>query len=553
MLPRNSTTRRLPFALFLLSAAVATSWLSGCSDQSASMPTSNTAAASADPIGSGNPITSLSAVALAEAIRTGEFSARSVTQAYLDRIEALNLQGPELGAVLQVNPQALDDADRLDSRLEERGPAGPLHGVPVLIKGNIDIAGLISSAGSLALVDGIPPATSDAFIVSRLREAGAVILGTANLSEWANFRDENSSSGWSSQGGQTRNPHVLDRNPCGSSSGSAVAVAARLAPLAIGTETNGSVVCPASANGVVGIKPTVGLVSRSGIIPISSTQDTAGPMARRVADAALLLEAMAGYDPNDAGSLPVAQTDYQPDLSDTSLDGIRIGVLRSYGGVGQRPRLDALYQQTVGLLPTLGATVIDPIEVETAAEFRPAAYRILLREFKATLNAYLAGRSLPEDRDSLTDLIAYNEAHAEKVMPVFEQSIFLEAEAQTALDDPEYATDISNVQDGLRAQLNELLDTHRLDVLLLPGNAPAWKTDWVNGDNFTYGGTAYLAAISGYPSIVLPAGSISHLPVAVGLMGRPQSEAQLIQIAYALETALPPALDPQFLPSLENP
>ena len=541
----NIPIPRLGAALLLVSAAAA--MLAGCGGQSSN------ARPTTDKPTDNSSITDRSAVALATAIRTGELSARDVTQAHLDRIAALNQQGPELRAVLALNPRALEEAEALDAHLEDAGPIGPLHGVPVLIKGNIDINGLISSAGSLALAEGVQPVEADAFIVRRLRAAGAVILGTANLSEWANFRDQKSSSGWSSQGGQTRNPHVLDRNPCGSSSGSAVAVAARLAPLAIGTETNGSVVCPASANGVVGIKPTVGLVSRTGIIPISSTQDTAGPMARSVTDAALLLEAIAGFDAEDPASFQTDSTAFQPDPSITRLAGRRIGVLRSYGGAGERPRLDALYQRTVDLLPTLGATVVDPIEYQPPEEFRPVAYRILLREFKATLNEYLAGRPLPDDRDSLADLIAYNDANAERLMPLFAQSIFLEAQAQTDLTDPEYAQDIADVQDRLRAELNQLLDKHQLDALLLPGNGPAWKTDWVNGDHFTYGGTAYLAAISGFPSIVLPAGSESQLPVAVGLMGRAQSEQLLIQIAYALESALPPALEPQFLPSLENP
>lgn len=522
--------------------------VTGCSDPDSPSPTRS----------DGARITALTAQALAQELETGALSARAATEAYLERIDSLNHKGPELRAVLQLNPDALVEADALDRQFSEYGPVGPLHGVPVLLKGNIDIAGLNSSAGSLALVDAVGPVKSDAFLVARLRDAGAVILGTANLSEWANFRDQNSSSGWSSQGGQTRNPHVLDRNPCGSSSGSAAAVAARMAPLAVGTETNGSVVCPASANGVVGIKPTLGLVSRRGIIPISSTQDTAGPMARTVTDAAMLLEAMAGFDERDPAALstdafsPESRA-FRPDPEQTRLDGKRIGILRSYGGVGERPRLDEIYQQTIDRVASLGATLVDPIEYQPAGEFRSAAYRILLREFKATLNEYLSGRNLPEDRDSLADLIAFNNSNAARLMPIFEQSIFAEAEALTGLDDPEYAEDISNVQHRLREELSTLFDTHQLDGLLLPGNAPAWKTDWVNGDHFTYGGTAYLAAISGYPSIVLPAGSVSKLPVAVGLMGLPQSEASLIQIAYALEQTLPPALEPRFLPSLENP
>ncbi len=526
--------------------------LAGCGKPTSTSPTSEVSM-STELRNTDTPITGMTAAALAAAVAGGELSARAVTQAHLDRIDSLNHEGPELRAVLQINPTALDEADELDRRFSEAGPAGPLHGVPVLIKGNIDIAGLDSSAGSLALADDVGPADADAFLVGRLRAAGAVILGTANLSEWANFRDQKSSSGWSSLGGQTRNPHVLDRNPCGSSSGSAVAVAARMAPLAVGTETNGSIVCPASANGVVGIKPTLGLVSRRGIIPISSTQDTAGPMGRTVTDAALLLAALVQFDPEDAASLRTDTETFFPDPEVTRLDGKRIGVFRSYSGAGERPRLDEIYQQAIDQVVNLGATVIDPIEHQPSEESRSAAYRILLREFKATLNDYLANRQLPEDRDSLADLIAFNDSNAARIMPIFDQSIFIEAEALSGLDDPEYAQDIANVQEHLRAELSMLFEAHQLDALLLPGNAPAWKTDWVNGDHFTYGGTAYLAAISGYPSIVLPAGSVSQLPVAVGLMGLPQSEAPLIQIAYALEQVLPPALEPQFLRSLENP
>lgn len=496
-------------------------------------------------------LTTMPAPLLADALARGEVSARSVTEAYLARIDALNQQGPALRAVLALNPGAVDDATALDRQLAASGPSGPLHGLPVLIKGNIDVAGLHSTAGSLALLEGVATVPEDAYLVARLREAGAVILGTANLSEWANFRDQKSSSGWSSQGGQTRNPHVLDRNPCGSSSGSAAAVAARLAPLAVGTETNGSIVCPAAANGVVGIKPTLGLVSRRGIIPISPTQDTAGPMAGSVDGAALLLDALAHFDSQDPAAIPNPTESFRPDPAILRLDGKRVGVLRTYSGVGERPVLDALYQRVAEQVAELGATLVDPIEYRPPDGFRAAGYRILLREFKASLNDYLANRQLPDGRNSLTDLIAYNAAHTERLMPVFQQSIFLASEAMTGLDDPVYQEDIAGVQERLRTDLNSLFEAHQLDALLLPGNAPAWKTDWVNGDHFTYGGTAYLAAVSGFPSIVLPAGQVSRLPVAVGLMGRAGTDAELIQMAYVLEQALPPAPDPAFLPTLE--
>lgn len=488
---------------------------------------------------------------LARKLASGELTATAVARHYLARIDALDRNGPTLRAVLELNPAALEDAAALDARFAESGPVGPLHGVPVLIKGNIDVESLVASAGSLALAD--HRAGSDAFLVGQLREAGAVILGTANLSEWANFRDGNSTSGWSSLGGQTRNPHVLDRNPCGSSSGSAVAVAAGLAPLAVGTETHGSIVCPAGLNGVVGIKPTVGLVSRSGIAPISHTQDTAGPMARTVSGAALLLGAMLGRDSADPASVEAPFDALLPDPAVTRLAGRRIGVYRSYRGAGSRPKVEAVYAQTVEALSGLGATLADPIDYSPPEGFGSASYRILAREFRDGLNRYLADRSLPDDRDSLADLIAWNEAHSESVMPIFGQSVFVESEAMGTLDDPQYAADIALAQDGLRKDLDALFAAERLDALLVPVNAPAWKTDWANGDISNFGGTAYLAAVSGYPSIVLPAGMVDGLPIGVGLVGLPHSEPALIQIAYALEQALPPAPEPAFVTSLEFP
>lgn len=491
------------------------------------------------------------ATELAGKIASGELTATAVVQHYLQRIDALDRRGPHLRAVLEISPTALEQAAELDRRLAESGPAGPLHGVPVLIKGNIDVAGLTASAGSLALAE--HKATSDAFLVDRLRSAGAVIIGTANLSEWANFRDDNSTSGWSSLGGQTRNPHVLDRNPCGSSSGSAVAVAAGLVPLAVGTETHGSIVCPAGVNGVVGIKPTVGLISRSGIAPISHSQDTAGPMARTVADAALLLAAMIGRDDQDPGAIDAGFASPVPDPTSTRLDGRRVGVLRTYRGAGTRPRVEAVYASAAEVLASLGATLADPIDYSPPEGFGPASYRILTREFRHGLNRYLAGRGLPPDRDSLADLIAWNEAHAEQVMPVFGQSIFRESEAMGSLEDPQYSEDVALAQERLRTDLNALFATERIDALLIPVNAPAWKTDWANGDSSNFGSTAYLAAVSGYPSIVLPAGMVNGLPISVGLVGLPQTEPLLIQMAYALERALPTAPEPAFVRSLEFP
>ena len=494
----------------------------------------------------------LSATELATRLAEGELSASRVLDAYLARIDAVNRQGPNLRAVLELNPEARQEAAGLDAALAGSGPKGPLHGVPVLIKGNIDVRGLAASAGSLALAEHL--AAADAHLVERLREAGAVILGTANLSEWANFRDEVSTSGWSSLGGQTRNPYVLDRNPCGSSSGSAVAVAARLAPLAVGTETNGSIVCPASLNGVVGIKPTVGLISRRGIIPISHTQDTAGPMARNVYDAALLLQAMIHPDPDDAGSRTAPFSSLLPDRSKTSLAGHRIGIYRSYRGAGTRPRVEAVHAHAVSLLADLGATLVDPVHYTPAEGFSDAEFRVLKREFVAGLNGYLAARNPPQGRDSLAGLIAFNDAHAQAVMPIFGQSIFVASAAMSGLDDPEYAADIALAQDGLREDLQRIFADHELDALFVPAMGPAWKTDWVNGDSYSssFGGTAFLAAVSGYPSIVLPAGTVSELPVGVGLVGLPFSEPDLIQMAWALEQALPEIPPPEYRPTIES-
>jgi amidase len=499
---------------------------------------------------SATDLTSLSTGELSRDLAAGTVSAVAVTTAFLDRIDAFNTRGPGLRAVLEVNPAALDDAAVLDELLSRSGPVGPLHGLPVLIKGNIDVAELNNSAGSLALADHRPD--RDAHLVDAIRKAGAVILGTANLSEWANFRDAVSSSGWSSLGGQVKNPHVLDRNPCGSSSGSAVAVAAGLTPLAVGTETHGSIVCPAAVNGVVGIKPTVGLVSRTGIIPISHTQDTAGPMAGTVTGAALLLQAMIDFDPADSGARKAPEASLLPDPAITSLDGRRIGILRTYRGAGTRPQVEAIYQEAAERLQVLGAQLVDPIEYTPLPAMFGASYRIMLREFKAGLNGYLHGHDLPDAPNSLADLIAFNQENAERVMPIFGQSIFLEAQAMTGLDDPEYATDVESSQITLRADVEKLFASHSLDALFFPVNGPAWKTDWINGDHSSFGGTAYLAALTGFPSIVLPAGTVDGLPIAVGFSGLSLSEADLIQMAYALESALPPRPEPAFLTSLED-
>ncbi len=495
----------------------------------------------------------LTAPALAAMLARGEVTATTVTRAYLDRIEALDENGPALNAVIEINPDALDIAAELDAHLAAGGEPGTLHGVPVLLKANIDTGdGMITSAGSLALAEHRAPA--DAFHVARLRAAGAVILGKTNLSEWANFRDENATSGWSSLGGQTRNPHVLDRNPCGSSSGSAVAVAASLAPLAIGTETNGSIVCPAGVNGIVGIKPTLGLVSRSGIIPIAHSQDTAGPMAKTVAGAALLLSVMVGRDPADPATagLPDGFAELLPDPGATRLDGERIGILRTYFGAGEFPQIEQIYESGVRTLAELGAELVDPVNFSREAEQRDAAYEVLLYEFKAGLNAYLEKASAPQNVDTLAELIIWNDSHANATMPWFGQSIFVEAEARGDLTTSGYtdALELNNAR--MTRDLTALFDTNGLDALFVPINGPAWKTDWIGGDRYTFGGTASLGAITGFPSITLPAGDIAGLPIGVGFVGRPFADAEIIRLAHAFEQATRARIAPRYLPTLER-
>ncbi len=487
---------------------------------------------------------------LAAQLAGGRLDAVTVTRVYLDRIAAIDDSGPRLNAIIEINPEAMAIAEDLDRRFQASGPVGPLHGVPVVLKANIDTADrMATSAGSLALAG--HRAAEDAFLVERLREAGAVILAKANLSEWANFRDSDSSSGWSSLGGQTRNPHVLDRNPCGSSSGSAVAVAAALAPLAVGTETNGSIVCPSGANGIVGIKPTLGTVSRTGIIPIAHSQDTAGPMAVNVADAALLLEVLVAEDPRDPGGLAHPESDFLPPAV-TRLEGLRIGVYRSYYGAGQRPRTEAIFEAAVALLEREGAILVDPIERTPPDGAGAAQYTVLTSEFRHDLDAYLAAAGLPPDRDSLEDLVAWNEANADEVMPIFGQSIFLDSVAAEGLDSDTYREARALNNERMRTDVEALLAEHELDALFIPVNGPAWKTDWLEGDRYSFGGTSSLAAISGLPSVVLPAGTVEGLPVNVGFVGAAFTEAKLIRLAQALEAVLPPRPIPAYVPTLEQ-
>lgn len=469
-------------------------------------------------------------------MEAGEMTSEELVKASQERIAR---RDDLLRAVIAVNPRAIEAARELDRMRREGVVRGALHGIPVLLKDNIEAKGPVpTTAGSLALEDNVTG--RDAFLVERLREAGAVILGKANLSEWANFRSERSSSGWSAVGGQTRNPYDPTRTPCGSSSGSAVAVAAGFAPLAVGTETNGSVVCPSAVNGVVGIKPTVGLVSRTGIVPISHTQDTAGPMARTVRDAAILLEAMIGQDPVDEATSIAQQAagwSLTEHLREDGLEGKRIGVVRSLAGF--HAKVDDLFEAAIADLRKAGADVVDGLTLEAPDGLSQAAYDVLLYEFKHDLNAYFAGlpKSAAAHGKTLKELIAFNREHGEQEMPYFGQSIFSKAQAKAGLDDPAYREALELVRRATREDgIDALVAEHDLDALIGPTGSPAWKIDLVNGDHFLGGSSSYPAR-AGYPHVTVPMGRVHGLPVGLSFFGPALSEPVLLEIAYAYEQA----------------
>ena len=486
---------------------------------------------------------------LQEGMKNGKYTSRSISELYLARIDAIDKRGPSVNSIIELNPDALAIADALDKERQAKGARGPLHGIPLLLKDNIDTADRMStSAGSLALAGSI--AARDSFVARRLREAGAVILGKTNLSEWANFRSTHSTSGWSGRGGQTKNPYALDRNPCGSSSGSGVAVSANLCAVAVGTETDGSIVCPSCSNGIVGIKPTLGLVSRSGIIPIAHSQDTAGPMTRTVTDAAILLGALAGVDPNDAATKAGGgrlHTDYTKFLDPNGLKGARIGVARKFFGFNDE--VDKLMSDAIDSMKHVGAVIVDPADIPTQGKFDDSEFEVLLFEFKADLNKYLSGLGANVKARSLKDLIEYNETNRATEMPFFGQEIFLKAEAKGPLTSREYKMALAkNLRLSRSEGFDAVMNKRKLDAMIAPTGGPAWTTDLLNGDHFT-GGSSSPAAVAGYPNINVPVGFIHGLPVGISFFGRAWSEPTLIKLAFAYEQATKFRKPPQFLPT----
>ncbi|MEP7346520.1 MAG: amidase, partial [Gemmatimonadaceae bacterium] len=490
-------------------------------------------------------------VQLQRDMASGKYTSLRLTELYLARIGEIDRpgSGPSINSVIEINPDAVAIADFLDVERKAKGPRGPLHGIPVLIKDNIDTADKMrTSAGSLALADSIAPL--DSGVAKRLRDAGAVIIGKTNLSEWANFRSSHSSSGWSGRGGQTRNPYALDRNPCGSSAGTGASIAASLAAIGVGTETDGSIVCPSNANGLVGIKPTVGLVSRAGIIPISSSQDTAGPMCRTVADAAALLGVLAGEDARDPATARARgkmAADYTRFLDAAGLKGARIGVARDL--FSPTPSVAAVFEESLAALKSAGAVLIDPISFKILEQLGDAEGVVFRAEFKVGLKAYLASLGPRAPYKSLADLIRYNDENRDREMPFFGQETFLAAEKAGPLTSPAYRAALEKCRRLTRgAGIDAAMSKHRLDAIVAPTGGPAWTTDLVNGDHFT-GESSTLAAVAGYPSITVPSGFIHGLPVGLSFIGGPWQEGALVRFAFAFEQATKVRRKPAFLPT----
>jgi amidase len=488
---------------------------------------------------------------LQSGMASGKFTSRSITEMYIARIEELDKKGPNLRHILEINPDAVSIASTLDAERKSGRVRGPLHGIPILLKDNIGTADrTTTTAGSYALQGSVP--LQDAFIAAKLRAAGAVLLGKTNLSEWANFRSSHSSSGWSGRGGQAKNPYVLDRNPCGSSSGSGGAVSANLSAAAIGSETDGSIVCPSSANGIVGIKPTIGLVSRTGIIPIAHSQDTAGPMARTVRDAAILLNVLAGLDPRDSATSITrsrGQIDYTRSLDANGLRGARIGVARNKF-FGYSDVTDALIHDAIEAMKQQGAVIVDPADIATAGKFDDSEFDVLLYEFKADLNSYLASLGPKAPVRTLQDVIDYNDRHKDQEMPYFGQDIMIKAQKKGPLSEKKYRDALAKNHLMSRTQgIDATIAKYKLDAIVAPTGSPAWTTDLTNGDHFT-GASSTPAAVAGYPNINVPAGYSHNLPVGVSFFGKAFSEPTLIRLAYAYEQATKHRRAPQFIPSL---
>jgi amidase len=483
------------------------------------------------------------------ALTRGELTSRDLVERYIQRIESLDRSGPMLRAVLETNPDALAIAASLDAERRAGKMRGPMHGIPVLVKDNIDTADRMhTTAGSDALVDGSP--TRDAFIVERLRAAGAIVLGKTNLTEWANFRSTHASSGWSARGGQARNPYALDRTPSGSSSGSAIAAASNYCTVAVGTETDGSITSPSAACSLVGLKPTVGLVSRSGIVPISHTQDTAGPMCRSVADAAVLLGVLAGADPRDSASANSRSTDYLAALDANGLKGARIGVARDKY-TGYSVPADAAFERALAVMKDRGAVIVDPADIPTAGKFDDAEFEVLLFEFRPDLERYLATRPPGSRARTLNDLIAFNRAHADVEMPYFGQEIFERAAKKGPLSSKEYLTALATCRELSRTKgLDAAFAKHRVDAIVAPTQGPPSLIDLVNGDP-AGGSSTTPCAVAGYPAITVPMGYIRGLPLGITFMGRAWSEATLLKLAYAFEQASKVRKAPKFAASAE--
>jgi amidase len=478
---------------------------------------------------------------------SGKYTAQSLTQKYLDRIAEIDKNGPSINSVIEINPDALAIAAALDDQRKAGRLRGRLHGIPVFIKDNIDTHDrMTTTAGSLALAGSIP--LQDSFVAKKLRDAGAVIIGKTNLSEWANFRSSHSSSGWSGRGGQTKNPYVLDRNPCGSSSGTGAAIAANLAVIGVGTETDGSVVCPSNANSLVGIKPTLGLVSRAGIVPIAHSQDTAGPMCRTVTDAAILLGALTGVDPRDSATNAGSGrsfADYTKSLDVNGLKGARIGVHRK--AFGFNDAVDKLMKDSIDIIKTRGATVVDPADIPTHGKFDDSELEVLLYEFKADLNAYLVSLGPRAPVKSLKEIIDFNEQYRDREMPYFGQDLLIKAQGKGPLTEKAYRDALAkNHRLARKEGIDFVMDKNKLDALIAPTGGPPWPTDWVNGDHFT-GGYSSASAVAGYPHITVPAGYVFGLPVGISFFGRAWSEPALIKFAYAFEQATRARRTPEFL------